>query len=79
MVSCNNKEAVKKKPNIVLILADDLGFGDLSCYGQKNFSTPNIDRLAKDGMKFTNHYAGSPVCVPARYTFFQENMQNRIY
>jgi arylsulfatase A-like enzyme len=56
----------QKKPNIVFILADDLGYGDLSCYGQKHFQTPNIDRLAREGMKFTNHYAGSPVCAPSR-------------
>src|SRR5262245_47351906 len=54
------------KPNIVFILADDLGYGDLSCYGQKRFSTPNIDRLAAEGMKFTAHYAGNNVCAPSR-------------
>ncbi|MBK1877668.1 arylsulfatase [Pelagicoccus mobilis] len=53
-------------PNIVLILADDLGYGDLGCYGQTRFQTPNIDRLAADGMRFTQHYAGSPVCAPSR-------------
>lgn len=53
-------------PNIVFILADDLGYGDLSCYGQKNFSTPNIDRLASEGMRFTQHYSGSTVCAPSR-------------
>jgi len=55
-----------KRPNIIFILADDLGYGDLSCYGQKHFTTPNIDRLAQEGMKFTNHYSGSPVCAPSR-------------
>lgn len=54
------------KPNIIFIVADDLGYGDLSCYGQKHFQTPNIDRLARRGMKFTNHYSGSPVCAPSR-------------
>ncbi len=54
------------KPNIIYILADDLGYGDLSCYGQKKFKTPNIDRLAQEGMRFTNHYSGSPVCAPSR-------------
>lgn len=53
-------------PNIVFILADDLGYGDLSCYGQQRFRTPNIDRLAREGMKFTAHYAGSNVCAPSR-------------
>ncbi len=54
------------KPNIVFILADDLGYGDLSCYGQKNFKTPAIDALAADGIRFTDHYAGATVCAPSR-------------
>ncbi|MBO6536747.1 MAG: arylsulfatase [Balneolaceae bacterium] len=54
------------KPNIVLILADDLGYGDLSILGQEKFNTPNIDQLAKDGMIFTQHYSGSTVCAPSR-------------
>ncbi|WP_276166005.1 arylsulfatase [Zobellia alginiliquefaciens] len=54
------------KPNIVYILADDLGYGDLSAYGQQKFRTPNIDKLAKDGMLFTQHYSGSTVCAPSR-------------
>lgn len=70
--SCQSKpkrtEAKSQKPNIVYILADDLGYGDLSCYGQKNFSTPNIDKLAASGMKFTQHYSGSTVCAPSRST-----------
>tara|TARA_R110000765_G_scaffold113724_1_gene206158 strand:- start:176 stop:1657 length:1482 start_codon:yes stop_codon:yes gene_type:complete len=54
------------KPNIIYILADDLGYGDLSVYGQKKFSTPNIDRLASQGIRFTQHYSGSTVCAPSR-------------
>ncbi|MCK3683709.1 arylsulfatase [Maribellus sp. YY47] len=54
------------KPNIVYILADDLGWGDLSCYGQTHFQTPNIDQLAESGMQFTQHYAGCTVCAPSR-------------
>jgi arylsulfatase A-like enzyme len=54
------------KPNIVLVVADDLGYGDLGCYGQKKIPTPNIDRLAAEGMKFTNMYAGATVCAPSR-------------
>lgn len=54
------------KPNIIYILADDLGYGDLSCYGQKKFKTPNIDKLAAEGMLFTQHYSGSTVCAPSR-------------
>lgn len=54
------------KPNIVFILADDLGYGDLSSFGQTNFETPNLDRLVQEGMKFTQHYSGSTVCAPSR-------------
>lgn len=54
------------KPNILFILADDLGFGDLGCYGQTRIQTPNIDRLASEGMRFTSAYAGSTVCAPSR-------------
>ncbi|MEX2027455.1 MAG: arylsulfatase [Pirellulaceae bacterium] len=56
----------RRVPNIVLILADDLGYGDLGCYGQQRIQTPNIDRLAKEGMRFTDFYAGSTVCAPSR-------------
>ncbi len=55
-----------RNPNIIYILADDLGYGDLSCYGQTKFTTPNIDKLAKQGMLFTQHYSGSTVCAPSR-------------
>ncbi|MEM7014616.1 MAG: arylsulfatase, partial [Verrucomicrobiota bacterium] len=58
--------AAAAKPNIVYIMVDDAGYGDLSCYGQTKFSTPNIDRLATEGMKFTQHYSGSTVCAPTR-------------
>lgn len=54
------------RPNIIFILADDLGMGDLGCYGQKTLTTPHIDRLAAEGMKFTRHYAGATVCAPSR-------------
>ncbi len=58
--------AAGRKPNIIFILADDLGYGDLSCYGQSKFSTPNIDRLAREGILFHQHYSGSTVCAPSR-------------
>ena len=58
--------AASQRPNIVFILADDLGYGDLGCYGQQKIETPNIDRLCADGMRFTQHYAGAPVCAPSR-------------
>ena len=63
---CLGTSAFANKPNIVYILLDDAGYGDLSCYGQTKFTTPNIDRLAKEGMKFTQHYSGSTVCAPTR-------------
>ncbi len=53
-------------PNIVFILLDDAGYGDVSCFGQKKFATPNVDALAAGGMKFTQHYSGSTVCAPTR-------------
>ncbi len=63
----NKKTSGKaQKPNVIYILADDLGYGDVSCYGQTHFSTPHIDHLAASGMKFTQHYAGSTVCAPSR-------------
>jgi uncharacterized sulfatase len=55
-----------RRPNILFILADDLGYGDLGCYGQQKIRTPNLDRLAAQGMRFTQFYAGSPVCAPSR-------------
>lgn len=65
--SCEPVEDEKKKlPNIIYIIADDLGYGDLGCYGQERFRTPNIDRLAARGMMFTQHYAGTTVCAPSR-------------
>lgn len=54
-------------PNIIFILADDLGYNDIGAYGQEKIETPNIDALARNGMKFTHHYSGSPVCAPSRY------------
>lgn len=56
----------EKRPNIVFILADDLGYGDLSCYGQEKFETPNIDKLALDGMRFIQCYSGTTVSAPSR-------------
>jgi arylsulfatase A len=54
------------KPNVIFILADDLGYGDLGCFGQKQIQTPNLDRLAAEGMRFTDAYAGTTVCAPSR-------------
>ena len=71
LTSCQNKtnsvkEVDSDKPNIIYIMADDMGYADLGCYGQKLIKTPNIDRLANGGMRFTDHYAGTSVCAPSR-------------
>ena len=60
--------AVPSRPNIVFILADDLGYGDLGCYGQQKIKTPSLDVLAKEGLRFTRHYSGNNVCAPSRAT-----------
>ncbi len=64
--SCKSTERQEPRPNIIFIMADDLGYGDLGCYGQKMIQTPRIDRLAAHGMRFTQHYAGNTVCAPSR-------------
>ncbi len=68
LLFCLQAQAQKttSKPNIIFIIADDLGYGDLGCYGQQKISTPNIDKLAKSGMRFTHFYAGATVCAPSR-------------
>ena len=60
--------ALPAKPNIVLILADDLGYGDLGCYGATKIKTPNMDRLAAEGLRFTQGYAPSSTCTPSRFS-----------
>nr|WP_299345492.1 arylsulfatase [Allomuricauda sp.] len=62
------KVVVQQKPNIIFILADDLGYGDLGVYGQKQILTPHLDKMAANGIRFTNHYSGSTVCAPSRST-----------
>ena len=89
---CKNNKQSKQvkpstKPNIIYILADDLGYGDLSFTGQNKFQTPNIDKLAKQGMFFTQHYSGSTVCAPSRsalmtglhtgHTFIRGNREHK--
>ena len=58
-----------RRPNIIFIMCDDMGYGDLGCYGQQRIETPNLDRMAQEGMRFTQAYAGSPVSAPSRATF----------
>ncbi len=62
-----------EKPNIVVIMADDLGYGDVSCYGATELSTPNIDRLAKEGLRFTSGYCSASTCTPTRYSLLTGN------
>ena len=71
LISCSTSPEstnADRKPNIIFVLADDLGYGDLGCYGQKRIPTPNLDQLASKGLRFTNCYAGSTVCAPSRCT-----------
>src|SRR3954466_39714 len=58
--------AAPRRPNVVLILADDLGWAELGCYGQKKIRTPRLDRMAAEGVRFTQFYAGNAVCAPSR-------------
>jgi arylsulfatase A-like enzyme len=73
----SSSEASANKPNIIVILADDLGYGDLSCYGNERIRTPNIDSLAAGGMKFTDFHSNCPVCSPTRAAFLTGRYQQR--
>ena len=66
-----NDNLTVEKPNIVFILVDDLGYGDIGCFGQKKIQTPHLDRLAGEGIRFTQAYAGNAVCAPCRSTLMQ--------
>ncbi|MFR9524522.1 MAG: arylsulfatase [Rikenellaceae bacterium] len=66
LTSCSENLAPQSKPNVIFILVDDLGYGDLGCYGQTKFATPNIDKLAASGVLFTQNYAGNTVSAPSR-------------
>lgn len=63
---CGNKESAPELPNIIFVMADDMGYNEMGCYGQELIKTPNLDKIAERGMKFTNSYAGSAVCAPSR-------------
>lgn len=69
----------KEQPNIIYILADDLGYGDLGCYGQEVIQTPHLDKMAEEGMRFTRHYAGSSVCGPSRACLLEGKHSGHTY
>lgn len=64
--SAPSADAAETRPNIIFLMVDDMGWGDAGCYGQKQIQTPNIDRLAREGWRFTDVYAGASVCAPSR-------------
>ncbi|HOV77609.1 MAG TPA: sulfatase-like hydrolase/transferase, partial [Sedimentisphaerales bacterium] len=71
LAGCRNQRreerlAFAERPNVIFILADDLGYGDLGCYGSKVHRTPSIDRMAREGVRFTDFYSASGVCTPSR-------------
>src|SRR5258705_6237220 len=70
--------AAEAKPNIVFIMADDLGYADVSCYGRREYTTANIDRIAKDGMRFVQGYANSAVCSATRTALITGRYQSRL-
>ena len=72
------KGAAEPPPNILFILADDFGYADLSCYGRPDYTTPNIDRLAAEGMKFMQAYANSAVCTASRVAIITGRYQYRL-
>ena len=70
--------APARRPNVLFILADDLGYGDLSCYGRPDYQTPVVDRLARQGLKFTDNYSAAPVCTPTRCSFHTGRYPQRL-
>ena len=68
LTAAASTRAQTRQPNIIYILADDLGIGEVGCYGQQKIKTPHIDQLAAEGMRFTQHYSGAAMCAPARFT-----------
>jgi arylsulfatase A-like enzyme len=78
LFSLSNVVYSQEKPNIILILADDLGYGDLGCYGAADIKTPNLDRLASEGVRFTNFYSNAPECTPTRTALLTGRYQQRV-
>ena len=79
LVECLAADAAPAtRPNIVFVLVDDMGYADLGCYGAKDIRTPHIDRLAREGVRFTDFYANAPVCTPTRCGFITGRWQQRV-
>jgi arylsulfatase A-like enzyme len=76
--SARAASAAQPRPNVLFILADDLGYGDLSCYGRPDYKTPVLDALAKEGMRFTSAYAAAPVCTPTRCAYITGRYPQRL-
>src|SRR3989442_11864656 len=72
------RAAVPERPNVLFILADDLGYGDLSCYGRPDYKTPVLDKMCAEGLKFTDAYASAPVCTPTRTAFITGRYPQRL-
>jgi len=72
------RAAVPERPNVLFILADDLGYGDLSCYGRPDYKTPVLDKMCAEGLKFTDNYASAPVCTPTRTAFITGRYPQRL-
>ncbi len=79
LVSAPHASAETEKPNVVLIFADDLGYGDLGCYGATKLKTPNIDKLAAEGRRFTDAHSASAVCTPSRYGLLTGEYPRRLH
>ena len=77
LLSSFSSTRADERPNIIIILCDDLGYGDLSCYGNEVIRTPNIDKLASEGIRFTSFYSSSPVCSPSRVGLMTGRTPNR--
>lgn len=77
--AASGDDAQAKRPNIIFIMCDDMGYADLGCYGQQKIETPNLDRMAQEGMRFTQAYAGSPVSAPSRATFMTGQHAGRVH
>jgi arylsulfatase A-like enzyme len=75
----SQKKYLGKRPNIVLVFVDDMGYGDISCFGSKAIKTPNLDKLAQNGLKVNNFYAASPVCSPSRFSCLTGRYPNRSF